>query len=248
MEKKSPTQCVRETLIAISMVSNIGNLPVSEDEELDDAGFDVVGGGLDVVGAGLDVVDAGLCVVDADVDDIGVDVVDAGVDKAGFDVVDACADVVDADVDVIDSGVDVVDAVVDVLDADVDVLNAGVDVVDAGVDVVDAWVNVVDAGVDELANGVDAAAITLLVRLSTAPSIMQSIIIPVLYFTWQYAPLGRPRTITYLYVYNNYCVIVTNINFKSLKTQNSQILDEEFNENTIELHIYKAPSHILFIN
>ena len=92
-----------------------------------------------------------------------------------------------------------------------------------------------------------AAAITILVRLSTAPSIMQSIIIPVLYCTWQYAPLGRPRTITYLYVYNNYCVIVTNIKFKSLKTQNSQILDEEFNENSIELHIYKALSHILLI-
>ena len=97
----------------------------------------------------------------------------------------------------------VLDSVVDVVDFGADIVDAGVDVEYSGIDEVDVWVDVAD-------NGVVVGAITLLVRLRTAPSIMHKRIIPVLYCTWQYAPLGRPRTVKYVLHYNSYTVIFTN--------------------------------------
>ena len=88
-------------------------------------------------------------------------------------------------------------ACVDILDSDVDVMGFGVDEVDADFDVVDSGVDVVDLWVDVVDNGVVVGAITRLVRLRTAPSIMHKWIIPVLYCTLQYAPFGRPRAVKY---------------------------------------------------
>ena len=73
-----------------------------------------------------------------------------------------------------------------------------------------------DAGDSVVCDGVDLAVITSFVRLRTAPSIMHKIIIPVLYCTWQYTPFGRPSTIKYAHVYNDYCIQIL-ISFTSLK-------------------------------
>ena len=64
-----------------------------------------------------------------------------------------------------------------------------------------------DAGDSVVCDGVVVAAITSFVRFRTAPSIMHKIIISVLYCTWQYTPFGRPRTVKYAYIYNEYFIL-----------------------------------------
>ena len=64
-----------------------------------------------------------------------------------------------------------------------------------------------DAGDSVVCDGVVVAVITSFVRFSTAPSIIHKIIIPVLYWTWQYTPFGRPRMVKCAYVYYEYCIL-----------------------------------------